>query len=49
MYRVVIVEDEILVRVGLRNSINWADLEMEVIAALSNGAEAWDIYEKDQS
>jgi two-component system response regulator YesN len=48
VYRVVIVEDEILVRVGLRNSIDWAALEMKVIAALANGAEAWDVYVKER-
>ncbi|MCD9021733.1 response regulator [Cohnella silvisoli] len=48
MYRVLIAEDEILVRVGLRNSIDWAKLGMEVIAAVADGAEAWDVYVKEK-
>lgn len=48
MYRVLIAEDEILVRVGLRNSIDWAKLGMEVIAAAADGAEAWDVYAKEK-
>jgi two-component system response regulator YesN len=48
MYRVIIVEDEMLVRVGLKNSIMWSKYEMEVIADVSNGKEALAIYEKEK-
>jgi two-component system response regulator YesN len=48
MYRVLIVEDEILVRVGLRNSIDWAKLDMDIIGAAADGAEAWEIYQKER-
>ncbi|REE68118.1 two-component system response regulator YesN [Paenibacillus taihuensis] len=44
MFKVIIVEDEMLVRIGLKNSIDWAKLGMEVIADLSNGQAAWDFY-----
>ncbi|SDW05646.1 response regulator [Paenibacillus sp. CF384] len=44
MIKVIIVEDEMLVRIGLKNSIDWAKLGMEVIADLSNGQAAWEYY-----
>ncbi|AZN41460.1 response regulator [Paenibacillus albus] len=44
MIKVIIVEDEMLVRIGLKNSIDWAKLGMEVIADLSNGQAAWEFY-----
>ncbi len=42
MYKVVIVEDEMLVRIGLRNSVEWGNFNMEVITDLSDGLAAWD-------
>ncbi|WP_256758852.1 response regulator [Cohnella sp. WQ 127256] len=48
MYRVLLVEDEILVRLGLKNSIDWNRFRMQVIADVANGAEAWDAYKKMQ-
>lgn len=47
MYRVVIAEDEMLVRLGLKHSINWSDYDMTVIADVANGQEALDLYEKE--
>lgn len=44
MIKVIIVEDEMLVRIGLKNSIDWAKLGMEVIADVSNGQAAWELY-----
>ncbi|MBJ6360756.1 helix-turn-helix domain-containing protein [Paenibacillus sp. GCM10012307] len=44
MFKVLIVEDEMLVRVGLTNSIAWSKYDMEVIADVSNGREALAIY-----
>ncbi|GBG05822.1 putative DNA-binding response regulator [Paenibacillus agaridevorans] len=46
MYRVLLAEDEILVRLGLKNSIDWKRFDMQVIADVANGAEAWSVYEK---
>ena len=37
MYRVLFAEDELLVRLGLKNSIRWADYEMEVVGEADNG------------
>ena len=44
MFKVMIAEDEMLVRIGLKNSINWGELGMEVIADVSNGQAAWEVY-----
>lgn len=47
MYHVLIVEDEMLVRMGIKNSINWSKFGMEVIADVSDGKAAWEIYERE--
>lgn len=44
MYTVMIAEDELLVRMGLSSSIPWNSLDMQVIAAESNGASAWETF-----
>lgn len=44
MYKVMIVEDELLVRVGLKNSIPWHSHDMEVVVDVSNGQEALDMF-----
>lgn len=43
-----IVEDEMLVRLGLKNSIDWGKYDMTIIADTSNGQEAWEVYEKEK-
>jgi len=48
MYRVLIVEDEIIVRLGLKNSIKWADFNMEVVGDAANGEEGWNQYNLKQ-
>jgi len=48
MYRVLIAEDEILVRIGVKNLIPWEKYGMSVIADVGNGQEAWDVYEKER-
>ncbi|MDI4645646.1 response regulator transcription factor [Cohnella hashimotonis] len=48
MYKVMIVEDEMLVRVGLRSSVDWSKYGMEVAADLPDGQAAWDYYEKEK-
>src|SRR5690606_30086065 len=42
MYKVIIVEDEMLVRMGLKNSVDWAKYHMSIEADLANGQAAWD-------
>ena len=44
MYRVLIAEDEVFVRLGLKMSVEWEKMDMRVIADAANGQQAWDIY-----
>lgn len=44
MYNVLIVEDEMLVRLGLKNSIDWAKHNMVVTGDVSNGKAALDFF-----
>lgn len=46
MYSVMIVEDEMLVRMGLMVSIPWDELDLQVVAEISNGAAALEAYRK---
>ena len=47
-YKVLIVEDEVLVRGGLKSVISWGKLGMEIIGDAANGRAALEIYEKDR-
>jgi two-component system response regulator YesN len=47
MIKVLIVEDEMLVRIGLKSSIDWAKLDMQIIGDVSNGQSAWEVYEQE--
>lgn len=46
MYRVLFAEDELLVRLGLQNSIPWEEFDMELVAQADNGAEAFELFQK---
>lgn len=46
MYKVLFAEDELLVRLGLQNSILWSKYEMEVAALADNGMEAYRLFEE---
>lgn len=48
MYRVLIAEDEVLIRTGIQASISWARLDMQVIAACCDGVSAWQVFEQEQ-
>ncbi|ANF97335.1 response regulator transcription factor [Paenibacillus bovis] len=48
MYTVMIVEDEMLVRIGLKNSVDWNKFNMKVIADLPDGQSAWDSYKQEK-
>ncbi|WP_322922458.1 response regulator [Paenibacillus campi] len=48
MYNVMIVEDEMLVRIGLKNSVDWSRFGMQVIADLPDGQSALEAYDKDK-
>lgn len=40
MYRILIVDDEPLARRGIKNSVNWNELDIEMVAEAENGLEA---------
>lgn len=46
MYKVLFAEDELLVRLGLQNSIPWSKYEIEVAALADNGMEAYRLFEE---
>lgn len=46
MYRVLFAEDELLVRLGLKNAIRWSDYEMEVVGEADNGITALELFEE---
>lgn len=46
MYKVLLAEDEILVRIGLKNSINWDNYGMEIVAEAENGLHAYEEYKR---
>ncbi len=48
MYNVMIVEDEMLVRIGLKNSVDWSRFGMQVIADMPDGQSALETYNKDK-
>jgi len=48
MFRVMIVEDEMLVRLGLKNSVDWAKFDMEVVADFPDGQAAWEYYQREK-
>lgn len=48
MFTVLIVEDELLVRIGLKSSIDWKRLNMKVIADVANGEAAMEVYEREK-
>lgn len=50
MYKVVIAEDELFVRLGVKMSVDWEKLDMEVVADVENGQQAlqaWEILKPD--
>lgn len=44
MYKVLIVDDEVLVRVGIKSTIDWENYGFTVVAEASNGEQAYDAY-----
>ncbi|KAA2296773.1 response regulator, partial [Clostridioides difficile] len=48
MLKVLLVDDEMYVRKGLYELINWMDLNMEIIGEAENGAEALNLIESLQ-
>lgn len=48
MYKVLIVDDEVLVRVGLKSTIDWGSLGFTVVAEAANGEQAYEAYRLHQ-
>jgi two-component system response regulator YesN len=46
VYKVLIVDDEVLVRVGLKTTIDWEDIGFTVVAEASNGEQGYEQYKK---
>jgi two-component system response regulator YesN len=44
MYKIMIVDDEMLVRIGVKALINWQELGFEIVAEASNGQMAYEKY-----
>lgn len=48
MYKVLIAEDEMLVRTGIRASIDWEKFNMYVVDEAADGQTAWELYQQHQ-
>ena len=48
MYKVLIAEDEMLVRTGIRASIDWEKFNMYVVDEAADGLTAWELYQQHQ-
>ncbi len=48
MYKVLIVDDEVLLRVGLKTAINWEDAGFTVVAEAANGEQGYEQYKKHE-
>lgn len=46
MYKVLIIDDEVLVRVGLKTTIDWEEIGFTVVAEASNGEQGYEQYKK---
>ena len=46
MYKVIIAEDEMFVRLGIKMSVDWEALGMEVVADCANGRLALEAFEQ---
>lgn len=46
MYSVMIVEDEMLVRIGLKNGVDWGKFGMAVVAEAANGLQALEKFQE---
>ncbi|MWC29768.1 response regulator transcription factor [Paenibacillus sp. MMS18-CY102] len=48
MYKAIIVDDEAVVRVGLKNTIDWNEHGFELIGDYANGRDAWEAVEQQK-
>ena len=42
MFRIILVDDEEIIRKGLTNHVNWAKYDLEVVGDFSDGLEAYE-------
>lgn len=47
MYKLLIVDDEPLIQLGIKSMLNWADFGIEVCGTAANGSKALEIIEKE--
>lgn len=47
MYKILIVEDELFVRMGLKMSVNWQEHGFQIVGEVSNGLQALEFIKKD--
>ena len=47
MYKLLIVDDEPLVQIGVKSMLNWGEYQIEVVGSASNGKQALDIIENN--
>ena len=47
MYRILLVDDEILVRDAIKENMNWAAMDCELVKDCENGRQAWDYVQKN--
>ena len=48
MYRVIIIDDEAVVREGLKHTIDWSEHGFELSGDYANGREAWDAIQQNK-
>ncbi|REE68054.1 two-component system response regulator YesN [Paenibacillus taihuensis] len=48
LYKVIIVDDEAVVRGGLKNTIRWEEHGFELVGDYANGRDAWHAIEREQ-
>ena len=48
MYRVIVVDDETIVRIAIQNIINWEDYDMTFVGSASNGKKALELVAEKQ-
>ncbi|THF76678.1 response regulator [Cohnella fermenti] len=48
MFKVMLVEDEMLVRIGFKNAVDWNRFGMEVAWDVPDGLAAWEVYGRER-
>ncbi len=46
MLTALIVDDELLVRMGISSSVPWSELNIAIVGEAGNGVEAWELYQE---